>query len=60
MPQAFCFIFYRLCSRERGVVSLVGEESAVVSVFGETFLGVTEYTVRAADEAACADIEAAE
>ena len=43
-----------------------GESAAEATVVawlvkpGETILGVTEYTVRAADEAACADIEAAE
>ena len=46
-----------LCGHE---ITVRFDRPTPLQIDGETILGVTEYTVRAADEAACADIEAAE
>lgn len=46
-----------LCGHE---ITVCFDRPTPLQIDGETILGVTEYTVRAADEAACADIEAAE
>ena len=46
-----------LCGHE---ITVRFDRPTPLQIDGETILGVTEYTVRAADEATCADIEAAE
>ena len=46
-----------LCGHE---ITVRFDRPTPLQIDGETILGVTEYTVRAADEAACVDIEAAE
>ena len=45
---------------DRPTIRVEFDRPTALQIDGETILGVTEYTVRAADEAACADIEAAE
>ena len=46
-----------LCGHE---ITVRFDRPTPLQIDGETILGVTEYTVRAAEDAACMDIEAAE
>ena len=58
--QKNAYVTFRLAGGNRSEIRVEFDRPTALQIDGETILGVTEYTVRAADEAACADIEAAE